>query len=634
VNEEYIGKTTEYIYDKLGNRNYVTIKENGIIKEEHTYNYNYDLNQLNSVIVKVDGTVASITYYTYDANGNQIKTETDGITTIFAYDEFNQLISADGAKYGYNAEGYRVSKNVNGSLTRYIYEYDKVVLEVNAAGNQVGRNIYGINLLMRTVDSESYYYMYNGHADVTALINAATCNIDATYYYDAFGNITESTGAAKDKNSILYSGYQYDSETGLYYLNARMYDPKIARFLQEDTYTGNPNDPLSLNLYTYVKNNPLIYYDPTGHNGEKLRDKFYSWIMGSPAKKNTDNTGGWDNNASPEEMERWDRVISVADDSQKYRAEYSKVKIENSAEVRAEAVMSVKESASVVAGFTPIDGIKDAADFITGKDVITGKKINRVILGIMIFTPEVIDKGLRGFAKSGKNVAEETLEAGIKNSIQESSEATIKRGVKNGVQESSEVAIKRGIKKSDELVEASTGLRFADNIDDYGKVNIPELPKNAVQKNYLEVTRTGNNVSSGVGNKQISAKKSIANKVKELKKQGFQEHHIISDKNPLTKEHELFDLAGYNNPNDFLQLQKNKIYLPKDASLHPTRSIHKGRHYQSVSQNLSQLMDDVVDVGKTQGWTTEQFNEALTNIVKNERQLLKDGTRILNKNRR
>lgn len=265
VNEEYIGKTTEYIYDKLGNRSNVTIKENGIITEEHTYNYNYDLNQLNSVIVKVDGTVASITYYTYDANGNQIKTETDGITTIFAYDEFNQLISADGAKYGYNAEGYRVSKNVNGSLTRYIYEYDKVVLEVNTAGNQEGRNIYGTNLLMRTVDGESYYYMYNGHADVTALINVATGNIDATYYYDAFGNIIESIGAAKDKNSILYSGYQYDEETGLYYLNARMYDPKIARFIQEDTYIGDPNAPLSLNLYTYCANNPLIYYDPTGH---------------------------------------------------------------------------------------------------------------------------------------------------------------------------------------------------------------------------------------------------------------------------------------------------------------------------------------------------------------------------------
>ena len=45
-----------------------------------------------------------------------------------------------------------------------------------------------------------------------------------------------------------------------------MYDPKIARFLQEDTYRGKANDPLSLNLYTYCVNNPLIYHDPTGHS--------------------------------------------------------------------------------------------------------------------------------------------------------------------------------------------------------------------------------------------------------------------------------------------------------------------------------------------------------------------------------
>ncbi|WP_031342329.1 RHS repeat-associated core domain-containing protein, partial [Ruminiclostridium papyrosolvens] len=54
-------------------------------------------------------------------------------------------------------------------------------------------------------------------------------------------------------------------ETDLYYLNARYYDSKTARFLSEDTYTGDPNDPLSLNLYTYCLNNPLIYIDPTGH---------------------------------------------------------------------------------------------------------------------------------------------------------------------------------------------------------------------------------------------------------------------------------------------------------------------------------------------------------------------------------
>jgi len=46
--------------------------------------------------------------------------------------------------------------------------------------------------------------------------------VDATYYYDAFGNILESTENVN--NNITYAGYQYDKETGLYYLNARMYE--------------------------------------------------------------------------------------------------------------------------------------------------------------------------------------------------------------------------------------------------------------------------------------------------------------------------------------------------------------------------------------------------------------------------
>jgi len=80
----------------------------------------------------------------------------------------------------------------------------------------------------------------------------------ATYYYDAFGNITESTGDAD--NPIRYAGYQYDEETETYYLNARYYDPRIARFLQEDTYRGSASDPLSLNLYTYGNNHPVLYF--------------------------------------------------------------------------------------------------------------------------------------------------------------------------------------------------------------------------------------------------------------------------------------------------------------------------------------------------------------------------------------
>ncbi len=176
-------------------------------------------------------------------------------------------------------------------------------------------------------------YMYNGHGDVTALVDSATGTVEAAYYYDAFGNVVNalirgdvngdgivtSTDYAivqrycqdmptefpspfgklaadvdgdnnitdtdlayiqkkilgmieyfpadtnKDcytdsKNPYGYAGYQYDRETGLYYLNARMYDPVTARFLQEDTYTGDTNDPLSLNLYTYCHNEPVLCF--------------------------------------------------------------------------------------------------------------------------------------------------------------------------------------------------------------------------------------------------------------------------------------------------------------------------------------------------------------------------------------
>lgn len=89
-------------------------------------------------------------------------------------------------------------------------------------------------------------------------------SIAATYDYDAFGNILESTRTVD--NPFRYAGYQYDEETGNYYLNARYYDPITARSLLEDTYRGTANDPLSLNLYTYCHNELIMYCDPTGHS--------------------------------------------------------------------------------------------------------------------------------------------------------------------------------------------------------------------------------------------------------------------------------------------------------------------------------------------------------------------------------
>ena len=103
-------------------------------------------------------------------------------------------------------------------------------------------------------------------------------NITKNYSYDAFGTdigTTQSGGSGStDSNPFRYAGEYWDSDTGTYYLRARYYTPSVGRFLTEDplpyTKTKMPNeqeiiDPLSLNLYTYCWNNPVLYFDSTGN---------------------------------------------------------------------------------------------------------------------------------------------------------------------------------------------------------------------------------------------------------------------------------------------------------------------------------------------------------------------------------
>ena len=246
-----------------------------------------DRNFLLSCEQSIDGIAVERTDYTYDVAGNRL-TETkttyavamesgkDETTTVLTntYDLSNRLVKSvtkDAViNNTYNAAGYRVSKAVtkNGTTTKtyFLYDGNNVIMEADEDG-VTAKNTYGGPLLLRTVfgeedTEEKYQYMYNAHGDVVTLLTDGA--VVATYYYDSFGNILDQTGEVD--NSILYAGYQYDEETGLYYINARMYDPVTARFIQADTYLGNLNDPLSLNLYTYCLNNPHKYVDPSGHS--------------------------------------------------------------------------------------------------------------------------------------------------------------------------------------------------------------------------------------------------------------------------------------------------------------------------------------------------------------------------------
>lgn len=291
------GKQTIYSFDADGNRIEQRIRDQSLVK---TTQYEYsDQNRLTSTREVTSAGSTEVVNYRYDNNGNLINKSTEIIkkidpqqptnptfgmfiygqknenpridnivsgTAAYEYDVWNQLskssTSGGTVSYEYNGEGLRTKKITNGVTSQYVYEYDQVILETDGSGKQTAFNLYGTNLLTRKAGTEQYYYLYNGHADVTALVNNAG-EVKASYYYDAFGNVTESTGTVN--SPVRYSGYQYDEESKLYYLNARYYDPSIARFMSEDTYRGEEDDPLSLNLYAYVNNEPIMYSDPTGH---------------------------------------------------------------------------------------------------------------------------------------------------------------------------------------------------------------------------------------------------------------------------------------------------------------------------------------------------------------------------------
>ncbi|EPY14888.1 Rhs family protein [Paenibacillus alvei A6-6i-x] len=106
------------------------------------------------------------------------------------------------------------------------------------------------------------YYVSNGHGYITE-IRDAQGNVLNRYTYDIWGN--PLVQEERVPNIFRYSGEYWDAATNLQYLRARWYDPSVGRLINEDTYEGELGNPLTLNLYTYVQNNPLKYIDPSGN---------------------------------------------------------------------------------------------------------------------------------------------------------------------------------------------------------------------------------------------------------------------------------------------------------------------------------------------------------------------------------
>jgi RHS repeat-associated protein len=296
-----------YLLDRVGNRVQVT---NGT---GDTTRFSYDaLNEL--VSARDDSETVS---FSYDPDGNRLTQQTRNGSTTYSYDAddrllketaapefaFGPLHSAETAAFTYDADGNRITKASHGGTTTYFYDSanrliqvgsrrQAVTFEYDGDGNRIAQGaasyvndvatplpvvllesgprgatdyVYGLGRIAQTTGWTAYFYQYDALASVVGLTDR-TGHLTTSYSYDPWGNAEllfppERLGTT---NEFGFTGEALDPETGLYYLRARYYDPKIGTFLSEDQFPGFAVIPLSANRYAYADNNPLYFQDPSG----------------------------------------------------------------------------------------------------------------------------------------------------------------------------------------------------------------------------------------------------------------------------------------------------------------------------------------------------------------------------------
>ncbi len=192
-----------------------------------------------------------------------------GEITHYAYDAENRLINVtlpDGTNvgYAYDPLGRRCQKRSGATVTQYVYEGDEVIAEFDGAGRLRRQYVHGpgVDLLdgLKEGGFGSYDNYLYGRDPVGTIVAVVDMYVDdqVNYRYQAFGEPVFAAGAIGDGR--CFAGREHETETGLYYIRRRHYDPATGRFLQRDPLPV----AAALSPYVYAGNNPLNARDPSG----------------------------------------------------------------------------------------------------------------------------------------------------------------------------------------------------------------------------------------------------------------------------------------------------------------------------------------------------------------------------------
>ncbi len=313
--ENTVYQFVEYKFDRVGNVLSITDKvHNNIVEydydslhrlEKYTFNQ-YDDNTFTTLID------TQSKEYSYNSIGNMMFKEGVGayiygentagphaVTTAgdyrFDYDQNGNMLykgnfvtqQTNFYKWDIDNRLSKVSNNISGNKVEFIYDYTgKRVKKINdvsgdtiyassfyeiAPSGTITKHIFdGVRRIVscQKIDAnpanDTKYWFHTDHLGSTGLLTKddGTVIQETTYY--PFGETRTNVG--ETNTHYLFTGQEFDPETGLYYYNARYYDPTLARFMSADTMIPYPFDPQSFSRYTYTRNNPIVYIDPSGHS--------------------------------------------------------------------------------------------------------------------------------------------------------------------------------------------------------------------------------------------------------------------------------------------------------------------------------------------------------------------------------
>jgi RHS repeat-associated protein len=293
-----------YTYDAGGR---VTSKLRGTDGQLSAFRYDGANQLLEQRVTSNGGSLWYDEQFSYDADGNRLTRNLNGVTDTFTYDSADKLLTVSGGglgsrQYTYDSNGQTVHVAINGApaydpvfdYSGHMIEWAPYVNGTTSGTTWTGSRYNGLGLRVQKSDSTGFYNLltdglmpgsqvlsdgsavytdglserrngvssyYSGDllGSIEDTTDASGTSVTSHTEYDAFGNIVAQSGSTPSPFAYCgREGYQTDQDSGLQLLGNRYYDPAIGRFLTRDPAAAGDN------WYVYAGNNPVTASDPYG----------------------------------------------------------------------------------------------------------------------------------------------------------------------------------------------------------------------------------------------------------------------------------------------------------------------------------------------------------------------------------